>query len=43
MEMDYETETDYSERTSEYAPWNMLYIDRAHIGTEQNQVGILKI
>ena len=27
MEMDYET--DYSEKTSEYAPWNMSYIDRA--------------
>ena len=26
MEMDYET--DYSEKTSEYAPWNMSYIDR---------------
>ena len=28
MEMDYET--DYSEKTSVYAPWNMSYIDRAH-------------
>ena len=39
MEMDYET--DYSEKISEYAPWNMSYIDRVQyksIRIEQNRI-----
>ena len=39
MEMDYET--DYSEKTSEYAPWNMSYIDRAQYKSMRIEQNVL--